>query len=156
MSVVLSVRQCQLQPLRMYIISVKFVGNNYVGACAGGNGTKTSMTNAFALKEYTITSGHTLVTEEQMRSGEVAYKLGDEFGQKIGVEAYPVLDGAKVFYNSEKDSYYNTTAVEEIESEDATVVGYYDLQGRMLSKPQSGINIVRMSDGTVRKVYIKY
>jgi hypothetical protein len=36
------------------------------------------------------------------------------------------------------------------------VVGYYDLQGRMLSKPQSGINIVRMSDGTVRKVYIKY
>jgi hypothetical protein len=135
----------------------EIVGTSYVGACAGGSAAKTLMTNAFALKEYTITSGHTLVTEEQMRSGEVAYKLGAEFGQKIGVEAYPVLDGAKVFYNSEKDSYYNaTTAVEEIESEDATVVGYYDLQGRMLSKPQSGINIVRMSDGTVRKVYIKY
>lgn len=33
--------------------------------------------------------------------------------------------------------------------------GIYDLQGRKLSVLQKGINIIRMSDGTVRKVMIK-
>ena len=32
---------------------------------------------------------------------------------------------------------------------------FYDLQGRKLSAPQRGINIIRMSDGTTRKVLVK-
>ena len=31
----------------------------------------------------------------------------------------------------------------------------YDLQGHMIAGPQKGINIIRMSDGTVRKVLVK-
>ncbi|MBO7137006.1 MAG: leucine-rich repeat domain-containing protein, partial [Bacteroidaceae bacterium] len=31
----------------------------------------------------------------------------------------------------------------------------YDLNGRKLDKPQKGINIIRYSDGTTRKVLIK-
>lgn len=38
---------------------------------------------------------------------------------------------------------------------DATIVGYYDLTGRQLSAPVKGINIVRYSDGTSRKVIIE-
>ena len=38
---------------------------------------------------------------------------------------------------------------------DAVPVGYYDVTGRQLSGMQQGINIVKMSDGTARKVYIK-
>ena len=41
----------------------------------------------------------------------------------------------------------NTDAVE--------VIGYYDLQGHKLNAPQRGINIIRMSDGTTRKVVVK-
>ncbi len=132
-------------------------GTQNVGACAGGSATKSKMKNAFALEEFDITSGHTLVTEAQMKSGEVAYKLGEAFGQKIGEDAYPVLGGLKVYYNEVQDKYSNDdpSGVDTIGAEDATIVGYYDLQGRRLSKPQSGINIVRMSDGSVRKVYIK-
>ena len=33
--------------------------------------------------------------------------------------------------------------------------GLYDLSGRKLDKPQKGINIIRMSDGTIRKVLMK-
>ncbi len=32
---------------------------------------------------------------------------------------------------------------------------YYDLNGRRISEPQRGLNILRMSDGSVRKVIKK-
>lgn len=32
---------------------------------------------------------------------------------------------------------------------------YYDTGGMLLSHPQKGLNIIRMSDGTIRKVYVK-
>lgn len=34
---------------------------------------------------------------EQFKSGEVAYLLGEEWGQKIGAESYPSLGGARVY-----------------------------------------------------------
>ena len=40
-------------------------------------------------------------------------------------------------------------------SEGVTEVARYDIQGRMISKPQKGINIIRFSDGTTRKVIVK-
>lgn len=40
-------------------------------------------------------------------------------------------------------------------SEDATVVGIYSIGGTRLAQPQRGVNILRMSNGTVRKVYVK-
>ncbi len=46
-------------------------------------------------------NGITTVTPQQMASGEVAYKLGEAFGQKIGTDAYPILDGDVVYYGYE-------------------------------------------------------
>lgn len=37
-------------------------------------------------------------TAEQFASGEIAYLLGEAWGQKIGVDKYPVLGGDKVYY----------------------------------------------------------
>ncbi len=37
-------------------------------------------------------------------------------------------------------------------SEEATEIARYDIQGRKIAGPQKGINIIRMSDGTTRKV----
>lgn len=37
----------------------------------------------------------------------------------------------------------------------ATEVARYDIHGRMLSQPTNGINIVKMSDGSVKKVIVK-
>lgn len=40
-------------------------------------------------------------------------------------------------------------------SEDVTETDRYDVSGRKLSAPQKGLNIIRYSDGTIRKVTIK-
>ena len=36
-----------------------------------------------------------------------------------------------------------------------TVIGYYDIQGRKMVNPSKGINIIRYSDGTAEKVFLK-
>lgn len=56
-------------------------------------------TNCFYLAdEANASSAGTAVTAAQMASGEVAYKLGNAYGQTIGTDASPVFGGAKVFY----------------------------------------------------------
>lgn len=67
------------------------------GACVGGGYTKKNVTNAFATREYSVTEGNTLVSDEQMQGGHVAWMLGEAFGQQLGTDAHPVLDGPKVF-----------------------------------------------------------
>lgn len=115
-----------------------------------------NFSNAFAVSEYQITDGQTTVTEEQMASGEVAYKLGEAFGQKIGVDPYPVLDGEPVYYDEATDRYYNlTTGIDDTVSGDATPEYYINLQGVTSETPWQGINIVKMSDGTIRKIVVK-
>ena len=48
---------------------------------------------------------------------------------------------------------YPATAITGVEVDaNATVVGIYDLQGRRLTQMQPGVNLLRMSDGSVRKV----
>lgn len=51
----------------------------------------------------------------------------------------------------------STTGMGDVEADasDPVVMGYYDLGGRKHSEPQKGVNIVRYSDGTVRKVLMK-
>lgn len=41
------------------------------------------------------------------------------------------------------------------EKADTTVAGYYDMLGRKSATPHRGVNIVRYSDGTTRKVFMK-
>lgn len=77
-----------------------------------------SVNNCFYLAdEANASSAGTAVTAAQMASGEVAYKLGNAYGQTIGTDASPVLGGAKVYYgypsctDSEK-SYSNDEVLE--------------------------------------------
>lgn len=51
------------------------------------------------------------------------------------------------------DLEWLTTGVQELDAK-ATVVQRYDLSGRRITQPQRGINLLRMSDGTTRKVLI--
>ena len=51
---------------------------------------------------------------------------------------------------------YDPDGIEDVKgTEEVTEVARYDLQGRMIGKPQKGINIIRYSDGTSKKVMIK-
>lgn len=128
------------------------------GACVGSSYAKTGMENVFAVSEYNKTDNHTLVSPEQLASGEVAYRLGEAFGQEIGKDEHPVLGGMEVKYDPEEDRYYNNdipTSVENLGSDNAVPEIYYNIEGVPSAKPYKGINIVRMSDGTVRKQIIR-
>ena len=68
-----------------------------------------------------------------------------------------VLDknGVIVNANKSKVSKY-TTGVENVKNDaEATVVAYYTVNGVQVAAPVKGVNIVKMSDGTTRKVLVK-
>ncbi len=48
-----------------------------------------------------------------------------------------------------------STSIDDVTSSDATEVARYTIDGRAISAPQTGVNIVKMSDGTVKKVVVK-
>ena len=50
---------------------------------------------------------------------------------------------------------YDPTAIYSIGAATSTEAARYTLDGRQISAPQHGINIVKMSDGSVRKVMVK-
>lgn len=47
------------------------------------------------------------------------------------------------------------TGISSITNGQTTITGRYTLDGKRISTPQQGLNIVRMSDGTVKKVMVK-
>lgn len=50
----------------------------------------------------------------------------------------------------------DTSGIEDAHvTKEPTVTARYDLRGRRLNAPQTGVNILKMSDGTTRKVFVK-
>ena len=43
----------------------------------------------------------------------------------------------------------------ETDASSLVIIGYYDLNGRKYNEPQKGVNIIRYSDGSARKILIK-
>ena len=74
-----------------------------------------------------------------------------------------VVDGdAKTAYQvqapwNEYEIVVMPTGIEEVETDKTapTIVGYYDLNGKLINGKQRGAVIVRYSDGTTRKVLVK-
>ena len=58
-------------------------------------------------------------------------------------------------YNANKLNVEGTTGIGAIVSDNTGRISYYDASGRKLSTMQKGFNIVRMSDGTTKKVVCK-
>lgn len=80
-------------------------GSGYAGSVVG-----TTQQNATVLNCYYLdTSAHAgesggdvpgateAVTQDRFASGEIAYVLGEAWGQKIGTDSYPVLGGEKIY-----------------------------------------------------------
>ncbi len=69
------------------------------------------------------------------------------------VEAYKAVDGWKDF--GKIVAIGEETAITSTTSEEAETINVYDMNGRKLSKPQKGLNLIRMSNGQIRKVLAK-
>ena len=63
------------------------------------------------------------------------------------------------YYNENGELVYSSGRVASVESvdinTDATEVARYDIYGRQLSQPTTGINIIKMSNGTTKKTIVK-
>ena len=75
---------------------------------------------------------------------------------------YVVDEDAKTAYQaqvpwSEYEIVVMPTGIEEVETDKTapTIVGCYDLNGKLINGKQRGAVIVRYSDGTTRKVLVK-
>lgn len=104
------------------VFSLGTITGNKVAACIGGTTAKDNAQNIFAIQEYDIFEGQTTVTSDQMVSGEVAYLLGEAFGQKIGIDTHPVLGGERVYkvtyttnLSADVDSLYTNGALPQFE-----------------------------------------
>ena len=69
------------------------------------------------------------------------------------IAAYQQADQWKDFFFMEEKSFED--AIVDVKADDVEETGYYDLQGRKQSAPQKGFNIIRYSDGTSKKVFVK-
>lgn len=62
--------------------------------------------------------------------------------------------GETLTFTTEDDPLAGIGQTRTEDAKPATITGYYDLGGRKLSAPAKGLNLIRYSDGTVRKVII--
>ena len=122
-----------------------------------------TMTNCYDLAG--TQDGVNRLTASAVTSGELCYKLNEGntenpiWRQTIGTDPYPAFNpDSYVVYCIDYVYTNDPLRVEPIVSgsdSEATVVGIFTLQGVRTDEMQPGINIVRMSDGTVRKVFVK-
>ena len=73
------------------------------------------------------------------------------------VEAYKNAEYWKDFGSivALTDSDPNPTGIKSVSNSAKAIERYYTIDGKLLSTPQRGLNIIKMSDGKTRKVVIK-
>ncbi|MDO5397659.1 MAG: GLUG motif-containing protein [bacterium] len=83
-------------------------------------------------------------TAEQFASGEVAYLLGEAWGQKIGVDKYPVLGGDKVYCVN--GVYTNDPNMEKSYPYEITDLRITDTNGTEISYPSADTSFIVEAD----------
>ncbi len=104
----------------------------------------------------------TTITADQIASGELAWLLNEGktenvvWFQTIDEDAHPVFDASHGVVAKVGDSFVNATdGVESVETVKNAPAAIYSINGAKLTNVQKGINIIRMTDGSVRKVLVK-
>lgn len=97
---------------------------------------------------YTLTMPTKKALKKTIRScGNEVYVIAMVLDKKTGV----IVNARKA-----KVADFGTTGIENVNNNtEATVVARYNVNGVQIAAPVKGINIVKMSDGTTRKVLVK-
>ena len=96
-------------------------------------------------------------------SGNVVYEKAVNAGSivalNIDISAYAkgrytvTVDNSHETFYGEFDT--QTTGIKEVNSNVTRTVQYYSIDGKRISTPQRGLNIIRTSDGTTKKIIVK-
>lgn len=108
----------------------------------------TLVANGSVNSYYTLTMPTKKALKETIRScGNEVYVVAMVLDKKTGA----IVNARKA-----KVADFGTTGIENVNnSSEATVVARYNVNGVQIAAPVKGINIVKMSDGTTRKVLVK-
>ncbi len=119
--------------------SVTSIGQHAFSRCSGLKSIYSMIENVLTINQNTF--------------GDATYnnaKLYVPIGKKA---TYQSTDGWKNFANIEEFDVTNIAA--QYRSKDARIVDVYKLNGQRSDDVRRGVNIIRMSDGTTRKVVVK-
>lgn len=83
----------------------------------------------------------------EVKTLKFAFDGSDKGSYGLNTPAYCCIDNLTATVTSGIEGLHGSNA--------ATIVARYTLDGTRISAPQKGINIVKMSDGTVKKVLVK-
>lgn len=101
--------------------------------------------------------GYAIYRDEQLMGWTSSRKWIDK-APLMGDHTYSIAN----LYKGENESVaksievtFGANGIGDIDVADVVEVARYDLMGRKLTEPVKGMNIVKMSDGTIRKVIVK-
>ena len=151
--------------------TVSQVGEDFADVCEGGK-YGTNPIQGYTFNDVAIASsyvsGSNQVSSQTLTAGEtteVSYTLDlptyaklKEALQMDQIYVIAILidnDGKVVNVAKAKVADYDPTAINTVDNTTATEAARYTLDGRQVSAPQRGLNIIRFSDGTVRKVMVR-
>ncbi|MBQ0116136.1 MAG: hypothetical protein KBT10_09770 [Bacteroidales bacterium] len=78
------------------------------------------------------------------------------FNHQIGIQVYyQQADGSMTASDIVYLEVFPQTGIGNVKVGNATEVARYTVDGRAISAPQAGVNIIKMSDGSVKKVWVK-
>lgn len=139
---------------------VKIQGFKYWKTAAGANLRETAQHRAAAVPSDAM-------TEEVAKTGSGQQLMnatlkGLDYNSTYHYVAFVTTEEGDTFYGEEQTftTGEDPTGIEGIEdgsavNKPAKVVARYNMNGQRITVPQKGVNILRMSDGTVKKVLVK-
>lgn len=111
--------------------------------------------SAFSIcdKLSTIYSLNPVPPTAELSSFGGLYQSATLYVPQEAMEAYRTADTWSNFQNIQG---FDPTGIKGVEAEDGNrPAAYYDANGRISATPHHGVNIVRLSDGTTRKIMMK-
>ena len=121
------------------------------------NGSNVNFTNCFEVNGMQVTQAD----EASVSNGKLCYDINEGAGkvvfyQTLGTDMHPVLDASHGVVIKDGDNYVNETeGIAPASSTNATIESVYFVSGVRQQQMGHGVNIVRMSDGTVKKIFVK-
>lgn len=110
----------------------------------GVNGSVNSTITAGEVQNYNFKADITSksVIQDKSKLSVVALLIDRSSGSIVNATQVAIQD-------------YNPSAIHTVNTSHASENARYTIDGRQISAPQRGLNIVRMNDGSIRKVVVK-
>lgn len=147
--------------------TASIAANSPVLVTAAGNYTGSSVTVPAVAADATYTNGELIGTYTALAAPEHSYVLQNHTSGE-GVAFYlvggtrPTVNPFRAYIKSQGSNarllnvvFDDTQGINGIDNSELTIDNIYDLQGRTVKSQTKGINVVRMSDGSIRKHIVK-